>query len=284
MLSERTPGRLARLGLFLLAVAAVQLAGTAAASASVTGAVSEFKFCPISYPLTASDGGLVCSHSEANSGTITIGKSTVKLVNVPDSVDMGFYDPANGGCPLCQSAIVTPTGSPMFYGPPQPVPGGLLGLTGKGTPLNNVNASVELASAAKQGKDVDRTETTAFFAPINAILGGTLLKIPVMVHLSNPVLGKACTIGSVARPIDLNLQGSNAGNLAFFDGANGLLLTLTLSDNTFSVPGATGCGPGGLLDKAVDTRVGLPSPPGKNDIVLNAASEVALACYPEGTC
>jgi hypothetical protein len=42
----------------------------------------------------------------------------------------------------------------------------------------------------------------------------------------------------------------------------------TLTDDTFSVPGATGCGPGGSADAAIDARLGLPSPSGNNHLVL----------------
>jgi hypothetical protein len=50
-------------------------------------------------------------------------------------------------------------------------------------------------------------------------------------------------------------------------------------DDTFAVPGATGCGPNGdgSLDAAVNAIVGLPSPAGNNHLVLqDAASGLAF--------
>jgi len=52
----------------------------------------------------------------------------------------------------------------------------------------------------------------------------------------------------------------------------------TQGDDTFSVPGASGCGPNGdgSLNAAVNAVVGLPSPSGANHLVLDDASS-ALA-------
>ena len=35
------------------------------------------------------------------------------------------------------------------------------------------------------------------------------------------------------------------------------------------MPGATGCGPGGIVDAAINATLGLPSPSGNNHLVLN---------------
>ncbi len=46
------------------------------------------------------------------------------------------------------------------------------------------------------------------------------------------------------------------------------------TDNTFSVPVVTGCGPGGsaniAVDTAIDTSDGLPSASGNNSLTLNS--------------
>jgi hypothetical protein len=48
-------------------------------------------------------------------------------------------------------------------------------------------------------------------------------------------------------------------------------------DDTFAVPGATGCGSNGSLDGAVDAVAGVPSPSGSNHLVLDdATSALAL--------
>jgi hypothetical protein len=43
----------------------------------------------------------------------------------------------------------------------------------------------------------------------------------------------------------------------------------TLTDDAFSVPAATGCGPGGVANAAINAFLGLPSPSGNNHLVLN---------------
>ena len=69
---------------------------------------------------------------------------------------------------------------------------------------------------------------------------------------------------------------------------NGPLQALTISgiiqgDDTFSVPGASGCGPNGdgSLDSLVDLAAGLPSASGNNHLVLDDASN-ALALPANG--
>ena len=47
-------------------------------------------------------------------------------------------------------------------------------------------------------------------------------------------------------------------------------------DNTFAVPGATGCGPNGSLDAAVNAVAGLPSPSGANHLVLDDSTSAVV--------
>ena len=55
----------------------------------------------------------------------------------------------------------------------------------------------------------------------------------------------------------------------------------TQGDSTFAVPGASGCGGvllSAVVDEAVDLKQSLPSPAGKNDLVLDeSTSSVARA-------
>jgi hypothetical protein len=105
------------------------------------------------------------------------------------------------------------------------------------------------------------------------------------------LLGSGCFIGSNSQPIVLRPENTvvppNISAGAFDPNGsadpNGPLLLLklsggTLEDNTFSVPGATGCGPLGLADLAVDLKDGLPSPAGENSLILNQVT-VSLAAY-----
>jgi hypothetical protein len=265
-------------GKLIVATAALSLAFAPSASASVTGAKSEFGNCPTSFsPPTGQP--VLCNHDEAFAGQIQIGKSTVPIT-LTDSVDFGSYDPTGQGAYLAQSAVVRPANGQMFSGPGQTVPGGLLAITGQGTSLNAVTASLELAEPTTPNTVVDPAATSAFFAAENALLGGTVLRVPVKIHLNNSVLGPICYLGSNATPIVLALIGSQGPNfgLQFFNNFQGLITSdLILSDNTFGVPGASGCGPLGLLDRSVNSKLGLPSPGGHNAATLDTNAELVIA-------
>ena len=87
---------------------------------------------------------------------------------------------------------------------------------------------------------------------------GTALKLPVKVHLENPLLGSECYIGSSAEPVTLNLTTGTTsppepnkpitGKLGrieahVYEGVTYLEITEnTLVENAFAVPTATGCG------------------------------------------
>jgi hypothetical protein len=124
--------------------------------------------------------------------------------------------------------------------------------------------------------------------------GQPIITIPIKIRLeNNPILGPDCSIGSDQNPILLNPQNtdlSNAksvGGFFTFDAATGLpdmtgqdaSLVITGAvqrDDTFAVPGATGCGPDDVLDGAVDVTAGVPSQSGSNHLVLDDATS-ALA-------
>lgn len=112
------------------------------------------------------------------------------------------------------------------------------------------------------------------------------------IHLQNPLLGSSCYIGTNSDPIVLhpaNLKKPTLGTGEVFD-ANGtpnpkgvlqsIILIANEGDKSFATPGASGCGPTAILsplvNTAVDLKDGLPSPSGKNSVVLNhVTSELA---------
>ena len=102
--------------------------------------------------------------------------------------------------------------------------------------------------------------------------------LPLKIKLSNSLLGGKCFIGSNSDPIVLNPTFNPVGTLNFapdpdpvrFPNVAVLSITgSTLTDDTFSVPAATGCGPGGAANAAINATLGLPSPSGNNHLVLN---------------
>ena len=117
--------------------------------------------------------------------------------------------------------------------------------------------------------------------------------MPVKIHLESDSLGLGpnCFIGSEQDPIVLNPENTDLLNSTFnfteFDpngnpDPSGSPETIIIGgavegDSMFAVPGAQGCGANDSLDAAINAFVGLPSPAGHNNLVLdNAASDVVL--------
>lgn len=140
-------------------------------------------------------------------------------------------------------------------------------------PLLGVTATVELAG------DVTGFDANGALAP-----GKPIVTLPVKIRLRNPLLGGNCTIGSDANPILLRPQTITQGTISGSAVSGVLVLEIsgaTLGDDSFAVPRAEGCGPLGLLDRIVDQQVGLPSPEGRNRIVLEDAT-MATALSQQG--
>ncbi len=286
-----------RVGVFAaVALALTSLALATAAIAGVTGDPAEFNLCPINFTPPNGDP-FFCSHSETTGGQLTIGNSTVTISNNPDTVDLGAYSTSGLGL-FGVEVIVTPTNGQVFGGPAQVVPGGLLGLTGTLAPLsqpldpiNQVTSSIELAGPITPATVVDPTATMAFFCgggPVGSCLDGpdpfSVVTVPIKVHLHNDaVLGPSCYIGSDADPIVLNLVETPTSSPVLASGGpggNALISTgVEVADNTFAVPGANGCGLLGALDAALDLKVGLPSPSGKNSALIDENGEVEAAQF-----
>jgi hypothetical protein len=120
--------------------------------------------------------------------------------------------------------------------------------------------------------------------------GVPMLRLPVKVQLRNPILGSGCFIGSNSDPIVLkpeNLVKPKVTTQRFDtngtpDPSKGVLERIAASgeqgDNSFSVPGADGCGGllADLIDPILDAKEGLPSAAGNNSLVLdNAVTSIA---------
>jgi hypothetical protein len=278
--------------LFLAAVvAAALLVPASSASAALTGEYAKFQTCPLSNASVEA-----CLYAESTSGSFTIGKKTVPLVN-PVVLKGGAFGPEGILGPL---TFVAPTDGLVISKTPQPVPGGLLGITAPSwwpqilkdlfnETINNgftgVTATVELAGSASTVK--------ANF--LNALIGsGTAFSLPVKIKLDNPFLGSNCYVGTNSNPVKLNLttgatsppppNTSISGNPGEGgEDPNGRFIFLKnnrLVDNSFSAPGASGCG--GILfswavDPLVDSILGTPSPAGTNTAILEGTTYVGNA-------
>jgi hypothetical protein len=255
--------------------------GASAASHHPTGEYAQFAECPLNRA-TITD----CIYSLSNGGFFTVGKKTVPLKN-PVTLQGGYE---GGGSEI---KFFGAENGQTLSKTPQPVPGGLLGITApKWWPksvqewFNNlinegftgVNAIVELAAPA-----------TSITLNTEALLeqSGTALGLPTKIKLENAILGNNCYVGSNSKPVQIDFTTGKSGSV---EGAVGevtfneafTIVTISggkLVNGTFAAPGASGCG--GIfsffIDPLVNEVLGIPSASGKNVAVLEGKLQDAAA-------
>jgi hypothetical protein len=172
--------------------------------------------------------------------------------------------------------VVPPQDHKELLTEPEVIPNGFLVLV-----CSSGNPDVaRLCQTAMNSGHTDLTVQVELAGPITNFspLAPTPFTLPVKVQLGNPLLGGNCYIGSDDDPIVLNPTFNPLGTLNFesdpdpvrFPNVAVLSITgSTLTDDTFSVPAATSCGPGGSADAPINATLGLPSPSGNNHLVLN---------------
>lgn len=274
-----TLGALAALAVF------IPSSGASAATTTLAGDWAPFNRCPVDNPaMLAADGTssiAFCVASDSPSGSIKLGNVTAPTGD--SNLQIGLVLNSNTGA----FSVVTPAGGAIVTAPIQ-IPGGLLGLMcPSNVPVvtavcneitnNTLNAITAVVQPAGNPSDFN----------LNAGLssGTPIITLPVKIQLKNPLLGSHCYIGSNSDPIVLHPENVTTPvvNVEQFDAngtpdsENGVVSAIyslggTQEDNTAAVPGATGCGLLGVLDRAVDLKVGLPSASGNNTLVLNDAS------------
>ena len=106
--------------------------------------------------------------------------------------------------------------------------------------------------------------------------------VPVKVHLQNVLLGSSCYVGSDASPIIERQPSPNEH--AGYVGRIIVVTGVVLGRLDVAVPGATGCGPLGVADPAINLKEGWPSPSGNNSLVIDSNAQVVAACVVKGTC
>jgi len=289
--------RTGRIATALLLTALVVLGLTASAQAKLTGNYAKFAQCPFSNTEVRK-----CIVAVTESGEVVLGSKKVPIVN-PVTLQGGYgriietrneeeeefaqFYAASNGVTLSKAA--------------QPVPGGLAGIVNCKeisdfflrisceltfeNGVTGLNSTLELAKPA-----------SAIRISENDLAGeiGIALEMPVKFHLENPFLGSTCYVGSSSSPITWKLTTGTtsppapnkpitgaSGVAEFLEGGRILTLKGTrLVDNSWSAPGATGCG--GflvelLLDPIINSASGLPAAAGRNTAILNNTVNVASA-------
>jgi hypothetical protein len=257
---------------------------------TLSGDWAPFSRCPVDNPaMLAADGQTsiaLCVAIDSPSGSVTIGNLT--LANGESNTQFGLV--ATNG----EFAAISPRGGAPVVAPVE-LPDGLPALLcpsasrgtrricsthGGGPPhagFDGVTLSLEAAG-----------EVSNFNLAGGLGTGVPIASLPVKLHLENPFLGPDCYLGTDSEPIVLQMEGltpATSLGIEGFDsdgtpvasGESGELTRIVLlgasdGDSSFAVPAASGCGFGGQLDEAIDTHAGLPSPSGKNSIVLNETS------------
>ncbi len=88
--------------------------------------------------------------------------------------------------------------------------------------------------------------------------------------IDNPFLGDNCYIGTDSAPVELNLHKSNPvddpSSIGVSDGTEwpaGVLVASNIQNTAsdFTLPGATGCGPFGILTRSSTGGPRCPTPP-----------------------
>jgi hypothetical protein len=239
-----------------------------------------FTDCPLNRPdmqtPAESAGGtqVGCAASISTSGTVTIHGIPVPVTH-PVIVQFGERETSAG------FVVFPPADGKELVDQPEETPGGLTTLL---LCPNGINA--DIAALCQKAATSGHTGLTALVRSAGPITNFALSTAftsftqPVKIQLINPLLGGHCYIGSDTNPIVLNPVITGTLSIEFdpngfpdtgvFDIANA-----QVTDNTFTVPVATGCGPGGVADAAIDFLLGLPSPSGTNSLVLNGNSFLA---------
>ncbi|HEY1833081.1 MAG TPA: hypothetical protein VGG08_01485 [Solirubrobacteraceae bacterium] len=264
------------------------------AMATPKGPYAVFQNCPTKFP-----GLEYCIFGQVTSGEVAIGSTSVPISKtitiqsgaLPTGTEgVYFLIPATNGESLSKTALN--------------VPGGLLDIVNckdiKGSGFFEI-AERLACEAIFENHTTGVTATTELVATATnpaifnaeALLGetGTALTLPVRVHLSNPLLGSGCYIGSESNPVQLHLTTGTTSPPApnkpikgkrgefLTEGEGGIigLPEVSLVDNSFSAPKAEGCGGffSFLIDPIVDAKLGLPSAAGHNTAILNGSQKIA---------
>ncbi len=265
----------------LLAAVLTSLMLAGSASAQLTGEFTRFQNCPYK---TA--GVYRCLYSQTIGGEAVLGNKKVPIVNEA-VVQGGYTEPAEEGPEVGSSEFVAATNGQTLTKAPQPVPGGLAGLvnckeisnfifraTCEATFENGLTGASSTLELARPASEIRVNEYHL------AEGQGVALVLPLKVHLENPLLGGSCYIGSSTTPIIWELRPDttsppppntpitgNPGETEFLGGGTiAKLFNVELVDNSWSAPGASGCGGifSFILDPIINTSVGVPAAAGRN--------------------
>lgn len=284
-LLKGTVGRIGAVSV-VAALAMLAFASMSMAANHPKGEYAQFNECP--YGSNAKINN--CVYSVSGGGYFLIGKKNVPLKN-PVTLQ-GGYEGAGSTIKFWGAE----TGNTLSK-TPQPVPGGLLGITAPtwwpkslqnwfneqiSNGFTGVNATVELAGPTKGYLPNVKLSTENLIFEEGVALG-----LPTKIHLENSILGSNCYIGSDASPVQINFTTGTSGKLTGAAGSITFNPTFTITtisggklvNNDYAAPGASGCGGifSFLIDPLVNSIIGLPSGAGSNQAVLEGKIQDAAS-------
>jgi hypothetical protein len=248
------------------------------------GIYQPFTNCPLNNPVMhEATQFAACTAALAVSGSITLGTITTTVV-APVHVQFGFFTPPNAS----NFATVVPplAGLPaQLVTGPDLIPESLT--TALGCPSSNATVAAICKEAHRRGGSYNTVYALAQSAGPITNFQLTSWTQPIKFRLINPLLGSYCYIGLDGAPAVLNPQLTinsatiiNDPDPAAHPDTSVIVANATASDTTFSAPGVTGCGPGGVaniaVDEALDASAELPAASG-NSVTLSGAFDIA-AC------
>ena len=265
-----------RVVLTFLGIAALAAFGFAQSALAESKANIVKEFAPFSdCPLTEAQE---CLYSTTTGGEFKIGN---KAVPINKTLVLQGGRPTKLAFPDGEVPLLAAADGNTLANTPLTVPGGLTGI--KGLEGGEVTATAEIAGPVSSVK-IDGS---------NLVLGtGTALTLPLKVKLSNPVLGEECYVGTDSEPILLHLTTGTTSPPApnkpisgtpgeeILNKAEGKVREIkdtSLVDNSYSVPGATGCGGvlSLLIDPVIDLDIGIPAASGSNTAIMDGSLELA---------
>jgi hypothetical protein len=216
-----------------------------------------------------------CTLSLTTGGEFKMGSKTVPI-NKTITLQGGLGSESFAAQPLVGAA----DGNTLSK-TPLTVPGGLTGVGGTEGITGEVTATSEIAGPPSS-VIINRFGIAPAWSHEE-----TAVTLPLKIHLENPNLGNECYIGSNTEPIILHLTAGKtkppspaepiSGDVGIIGGAAAgkiRILPTKLVDNTFAVPGATGCGSNpAVTDNVVDAASGIPSPAGSNTAIMRGMAE-----------
>lgn len=241
------------------------LIGATASIASVgifggvaSAAFPNFSDCPRGTPSIAG-----CINIQSTNGSMTI-----KGFTVPIGTSFEIRG-AIRALPARLPEFVAPAGTTGLFAKPIQVPGGILGIDFP-IPGNAVTATTQLAGVPSD-IHIDTTTLT--------------VSMPLKLKLTNPLIGSGCYIGSDSNPVNVrlivgrtsppppNVPISGAPGVPSFQ-TDGTVSWLQFVgnrnvDNSFAIPGASGCGINlGLINALINAKLKLPSAAGNNSLIV----------------